>query len=245
MHEASLHESNSFVTLTYADEHLPENGSLQPRDFVLFMKRLREYIAPQRVRFFQCGEYGSKTRRPHYHALLFGYQFPDLVPWAKRGENQTWLSPTLSKLWKLGNTEVGSVTMQSAAYVARYVVDKFTGRDAELYYKCLDVDTGELIPIEPEYGTMSRRPGIGAEWFARFGGEVYPADSVIAGGAEVAPPKYYDKLYSRCDPVGAAALGVKRKRQRVARAEDNTDERLEVKEIVAVAKSNLMRRSEL
>jgi hypothetical protein len=38
---------------------------------------LRKKISPLKIRFFHCGEYGDKTRRPHYHALIFGYGFPD------------------------------------------------------------------------------------------------------------------------------------------------------------------------
>ena len=77
MHEASLHDENSFLTLTYSDENLPPGGSLHLPDFQNFMKRLRKSIAPKRVRFYHCGEYGDILSRPHYHALLFGYDFDD------------------------------------------------------------------------------------------------------------------------------------------------------------------------
>ena len=77
VHEKSLHEESSFVTLTYDDEHLPKNGSLVYRDFQLFMKRLRKEFAPTNIRFYMCGEYGETFSRPHYHACLFNCFFPD------------------------------------------------------------------------------------------------------------------------------------------------------------------------
>ena len=76
-HESSLHIYNCFITLTYDPEHLPDDGSLDIKHFQKFMKRLRDKLHPLRIRFFHCGEYGDKTRRPHYHALIFGYSFPD------------------------------------------------------------------------------------------------------------------------------------------------------------------------
>ena len=60
IHEASLYEANCFVTLTYDDDNLPLDGSLRPRDMVLFLKRLRKRFGPG-IRFFQCGEYGDKS----------------------------------------------------------------------------------------------------------------------------------------------------------------------------------------
>ena len=78
VHEAQLHSENSFITLTYNDDHIPRDGSLNKKHFQDFMKRLRKSIAPKKVRFYHCGEYGPKLLRPHYHAILFGHQFDDL-----------------------------------------------------------------------------------------------------------------------------------------------------------------------
>ena len=97
--EASLWTKNCFITLTYAPEHLPENGSLVKEHFTLFMKRLRKKYG-EGIRFFQCGEYGSKGDRPHYHACLFNFDFPDKQIW-KRSESGALLyrSSSLEKLW--------------------------------------------------------------------------------------------------------------------------------------------------
>ena len=60
MHEASMHMFNSFVTLTYDDDHLPEYNSLNYKHFQDFMKRLRK--SHNGVRFYMCGEYGEDFR---------------------------------------------------------------------------------------------------------------------------------------------------------------------------------------
>ena len=66
-----MHPHNAYITLTYNDDHLPANGSLQPRDLQLFWKRLRKARTPG-IRYYACGEYGDQTARPHYHAIIFG-----------------------------------------------------------------------------------------------------------------------------------------------------------------------------
>lgn len=243
LHEASLYEQNCFVTLTYAPEKLPAYGSLRKRDFQLFMKRLREYYADSRIRFFHCGEYGTLTKRPHYHAILFGFDFPDKYQWSVRRGFPVWRSPTLEKLWTEGASEIGSVTFESAAYVARYVVKKVTGEAAAEHYLRVDEETGECVRIESEYCTMSRRPGIGAEWYARFGKEVFPADSVVVRGALSPVPRFYGSLFELAAPEEYRRIKARRKRR--ARPEDSTPERLEVREICAVARLNTLKREDV
>lgn len=194
MHEASLHEDNSFLTLTYDDKHLPVGKTLVLSDFQNFMKRLRRSIAPKRVRFYHCGEYGEPTiengwiARPHYHALLFGHDFTDRTFFSKRGEFPVYTSRSLSNLWPLGFSVVGQVSFDSANYVARYVMKKLTG-DRKVEY-------GDR---KPEYSTMSRRPGIGRGWYDLYRGDVYPVDRVVVNGKETRPPKFYDRLFEKDD----------------------------------------------
>lgn len=233
MHEASLHEDNCFVTLTYKDEHLPKYGSLDKKAVPDFMKRLRKAIAPRKVRYFQCGEYGSKSGRPHYHLVLFGYDFPDKVKVESGKAYPEWVSATLERLWPFGRSLLGSVTFESAAYVSRYIVDKVTGDRAELHYEVLDPGTGELVQREPEHVTMSRRPGIGAGWFKRFGSEVFPSDEVIVRGARARPPRFYADMAARVDPEGVDA--VKRQRKRDWDKRENRPARLAVREQCALA----------
>lgn len=123
MHESSLHEFNSFITLTYAPKHLPPGGTLVLKHWQQFMYRLRKKYG-KGIRFFHCGEYGEKLGRPHYHAILFGLDFADKTKWKMRRGYQTWRSKSLEKLWPFGHSEIGSVTFESAAYVARYILKK-------------------------------------------------------------------------------------------------------------------------
>lgn len=203
MHEAQMHEKNCFLTLTYDDDRLPSDLSLQLEDFQLFMKRLRRGSTSP-LRFFHCGEYGcdepescvtpgcNHTARPHYHACLFGEDFTDdriHYKKTKRGD-VLYNSDRLTKDWGKGFAVIGDLTFESAAYVARYVLKKITGDEAESHYN----------GRKPEYTTMSRRPGIGATWYQRYKSEVYPSDSVVLRGQEMMPPPFYDKLLEKVDP---------------------------------------------
>lgn len=189
MHEAGLHDASCFVTLTYSEDKLPYRGSLEPKHFVDFMKRLRSRLGE--VRYFQCGEYGEQLSRPHHHALLFGLRFPDEV---RRGKTST--SALLEELWGHGYCVIGDVTFESAAYVARYALKKVVGAHALSHYG------GRL----PEYCTMSRRPGIGASFVDKYGPEVYRDDSVIVRGTECKPPRYYDERFARKRPRAMARV---------------------------------------
>lgn len=238
MHEASLHEDNSFITLTYDDKFLPPNGSLRKADFQKFMKRLRARNGGN-IRFFHAGEYGRRNHRPHYHALLFGFDFSDKIHWTNRNEIPVWRSDFLEQVWPFGQTEIGSVTFESAAYVARYMVSKFKGDadDVEIHY-AVPGEGGEIIgQMEPEYATMSRRPGIGKKWFDEYKEEVFLSDSIIVRGQEMKPPKYYDGQYELTNPQDWKA--VKGARKRARNLQDETDERLEVRQTVARARINL------
>lgn len=135
MLEVGQHAESSFVTLTYADEHLPANGSLDPESLTLFLKRLRKSIG--KFRYYAVGEYGDRTERPHYHLFLFG------VPLA--------LAVQVQECWRFGHIHAGTCTEHSASYIAGYVTKKLTNK--------LDP---ELRGRYPEFARMSLKPGIGA-----------------------------------------------------------------------------------
>lgn len=195
MHENQMHEESCFITLTMNDEYLKtrENPySLDKSEFQRFMKRLRKRYGKQ-VRYFHCGEYGEKNHRPHYHAIIFGMDFEDKELFKTRDEIRLYVSQTLSELWPHGFSTVGDVSYESAAYVARYVCKKIKGKDAEKHYIRWDPLTGEGIPIEPEYATMSRKPGIGKTWFDQYKSDVFPNDYVVMKKHKIRPPRFYDK----------------------------------------------------
>lgn len=244
VHEASLYNKNCFITLTYAPEHLPKTGSLDKRDFQLFMKRLRKKYGSG-VRYFHCGEYGERNRRPHYHACLFNFDFPDRDPFQCRKGIRLDVSKSLQELWPFGFSTVGDVTFESAAYVARYVLKKFSNPDqskVDSHYEFYD-DKGEYRgQLQPEYVTMSRRPGIGRPWFEKYPHDVYPSDRVVLRGREMRPPKYYDGIFQLEDPALFEEIQYKRRckaLQQVLRGEA-TFERLRARESIQIRKLDLL-----
>ena len=175
------------------------------------MKRLRKRFG-NGIRFFHCGEYGEKYGRPHYHAILFGIDFPDKEPWQNRNGFILYRSKILEEIWTCGYSSIGSVTFDSAAYVARYIMKKATGSLAvDKYFKGIDYETGEILLKKPEYTTMSRRPGIGKNWYDEFKGDAYPSDSIHMRGVSMKPPKFYDSLYQLESPEDFELLKSKRK----------------------------------
>jgi len=237
MHEASQWPNSVFVTLTYDDEHLPEDQSLDVSEFQRFMKRLRARREGEKIRYFHCGEYGDVTNRPHYHALLFNVDFPDRYQW----RSDTFRSAELDSLWTSGHSEFGAVTFESAAYVARYTLKKLSGQAAIEGYRRFHLRTGEEVTVAPEYATMSR--GVGRSWLEQYAGEVYPLDRVVSRGHEAKPPRYYDKQLAEVDPVLAAELRVLRSRD--FDWANSTEERLSVREVCAEARLNLFKRRAL
>lgn len=241
LHEKKLWRNNFFVTLTYNDENMPPGGSLCLRDVQLFMKRLRKAKDSSQanpVRFFLGGEYGEMNRRPHYHALLFNCDFPDRLIHGKneRGE-PLFVSEELAKLWSLGFVTLGEVTFDSAVYCAKYALKKFNLRvdataaeraEYEARYVVYDAD-GIVHERCPEFAVMSRRPGIGAGYYEKYGSEVRAHDNIVVDGRECRPPRFYDVRSAAVDPVGFERVKRRRKRLGVLARFDNTDMRLRVK----------------
>ena len=244
MHEASLHKGNSFLTLTYSNDFLPDKGQLDYSHFQKFMKRLRKRIHPVKPRFYMCGEYGETTSRPHFHACIFGFDFPDKRAFKRSGSGDVlYRSTLLEELWPFGQSLIGDVTFESAAYVARYVMKKVTGHNAQAHYERLDEYTGEVYSLVPEFTRMSLKPGIGAGWFDKYQSDVYPHDYVIVRGKETKPPKYYDRLYEKANPDAFEVLKFERESAARLNYLDNTDERLLVKETVKKAALKSFNRS--
>lgn len=188
-HEASLYEDNCFITLTYAPEHLPADGSLVPRDFTLFMKRLRKKYGDG-IRYYACGEYGERFARPHYHACLFNFNFDDRVLFKRSGQFSLYVSSILSELWPYGHSVVAGFSFETAAYVSRYVTKKVSGNRKDEHYN------GRV----PEFSRMSRKPGLGYDFFIKYYDDIVNYDHVVIRNGRVGlPPKYYDKLLAGCD----------------------------------------------
>lgn len=252
--------NNMFLTLTYDDDNLPPGRSVSRKTHQDFMKRLRKQ-AGRKLRFYMCGEYGqdeylqvpeNRTRlrlgpgRPHYHYLIFNHRFEDLELWTTHRGHDYFRSPTLEKLWPHGFSTVGNVTPETAAYTARYVLKKILG-DEELrtdHYSRLIPETGEWWPIEPEFALMSLKPGIGAEWFSKYGKtDVYDSgDYVVINGRKYQTPKYYDKLLEDLDERELVNVKKNRRINAENRKADNTWERLAVREEAQELKAQRLKR---
>lgn len=252
VHESKLYEDNAFVTLTYDDAHLPVDRGLRYEDFQLFMKRLRRRFCSRTIRFYMCGEYGEERDsrgkvtgglgRPHYHALLFNCRFDDQLYFKSSGGCTLYTSGVLGELWPLGNHLIGAVTFESAAYCARYCLERVNGPDAARHYEIVNSSSGEIVQRAPEFSRMSLRPGIGAPWLEKFMSDVYPRGEVVSRGRLAKSPRYYDVLFERSggDP---SVFQQMRYELAAKQAGDQTDERLQAKELVAIARLSQLHRS--
>lgn len=221
MLELSYHKDAWFVTLTYDNAHLPltfsqpdengevvELGTLCKRDVQLFMKRLRKNTG-QQLRFYLAGEYGSSSARPHYHCIIYGLHLPadDLIDTGRSMDGfRYYRSSIVEQAWSararghetddkypislIGMVCVAPVSWETCAYTARYVAKKLNGNLAEVYKR------NNLVP---EFSLMSRRPGIGLQYYLDHKDEIYDGDVIYLrtakGGRKIKPPRYYDMKF--------------------------------------------------
>ena len=268
MLELKYHDCACFITLTYDDDNLPmnqyvdENGEVQLKatlrktDFQEFMKRLRWHIAPKRIRFFSAGEYGGKTERPHYHAIIFGYDFPDKREWMRTKDGYIqYRSELLEKIWPFGFSMICEVNWNTCAYVSRYCTKKI-GAGRNIYYQTFN--------IEPEFNTMSRRPGLGRKYYDEHKDEVYiKSDEGVPhlqeiflsnnkGGLKISPPKYFDRLYEKDEPFHMDEIKARRKEiaeneldRKLRESGKSMREYLEVQEIYFKERVKSLRRDKI
>lgn len=181
--EASQFKDNCFVTLTYNNDNLPNPPDVSRREIQLFVKRLRKRLSPLKIRFFACGEYGSKFGRPHYHLIIFNWFPSDAVLFDTR--DKLYRSKLLECCWTKGFSSVGKVSFDSALYCAKYM-NKFQFIEA----KCWKRD----IPVIPPFVQMSNRPGIGFNSVYRCD---LKSDRIYRNGKSTKIPRYYLKVMER------------------------------------------------
>lgn len=186
------------------DEFYETNYTLDPDHLTKFMKDLRAHFQYHKdyngIRFFACGEYGDKGNRPHFHIIAFGLPLDDIYFWKDpkfKGCKPYLRSPTLEKLWKKGFVCIGDVSYKSCAYVARYVMKKQTGKNADIAYK----DRNLVAP----FVRMSRMPGIARDYYDSDRDKIYSYQHLNILGADgkpikTPPPSYYDRCLRVDDP---------------------------------------------
>jgi len=239
VHETQLHLDNSFITLTYNDEHLPQGSTLVLEDLQKFFKRLRKSLGKKKIRYFACGEYGDDNNRPHYHAIIFGHDFADKTQIPGQDPPQ-YISQNLESVWGKGFCQTTSVSFDAAAYVARYSLKKINGQLAKAHYESVCPTTGEIHDRTPEFIVMSRQNGgIGKAWLDRFKTDVYPEDFVVQKGRKLSVPRFYDKQLPENE---LQEYKLRRKTRALANSKNNTAARLKVRKAVLVSKLSLTQR---
>lgn len=178
---------NWFLTLTFDDRFCP--GKLDKKDVSDFLKRLRSYLGDG-VRFFACGELGTKSKRPHYHMILFNCELKDLYP-AEPTSNLC-CSKLINRIWPYGMHRLGPVTQETCNYVARYTAKKVGDKD------------GFLL--------MSRRPGIGFDYL-KANEHTLDLDYIplMVNGrlTRCKPPRYAERIFKDRDFTAAKELRVR------------------------------------
>lgn len=273
MYETKLHDQSWFVTLTYDDEHKPTmkeavnwdtgeifeengswNGTLQTEDLTKFIKDLRRYwkyhYDHDGIRFYACGEYGSETKRPHYHAIIFNLNLSeDMLKYKFTNEEHQAIyeCPIIEKIWGKGLIAVGNVTFSSCAYVARYITKKQTGEQSTDYY----LKQGQI----PEFIRMSRNPGIGYDYYQAKKDEIYATDEIIqttcrGRTVHLKPPKYFDRMYDIDYPEDMKRIkqqrkisGARAEKVKMKKTTFTIKEQLEAEEKTQLIKSKKLVRS--
>lgn len=218
MHEAKQHEKACFLTLTYDDDNLSKNGSLNKDHFSVFINDLRSrcnYYGKGKIKYFGCGEYGDESGRPHYHLALYGpfdVHTDDHERTEKeraRSGDRQFAHPDISAVWPYGLHRFSDLTFESAAYVARYILKKIQGELAPFAY-------GDRVA---EFQRQSN--GLGKGHIEQWLTDIYPSDHVVfPGRGSFLPPPYYDRLLEKVDP----SLFEKVKKKRAEAHEKMTSE---------------------
>lgn len=190
--EARMWLNSVFVTLTYDDEHMPEDFSIHKSEVQKFLKLVRKRVYPDTIRYFLCGEYGDSFGRPHYHLIIFNLDMFDervFSDWVKVAGGYV----VQCNCWDKGRVHVGYVTRASSSYVARYTMKKVNGKPKQWY-----IDKG----IEPEFVLMSLKPGIGLSFMEKYKEDILNHDAVYVDGIKFRVPRYYSKKLGLSDTIG-------------------------------------------
>lgn len=165
-----------FITLTYDDDNVPHGNnclSLCKTDFQKWMKRLRHHNQKngyQKLVYYGVGEYGKKTQRPHYHAIIYNLRHTDI-------------EEVVHKSWTLGFTKILPLKAGGIGYVLKYLrkqSQKNTNR-------------------EPEFSLCSKNIGANYinEQTIRFHNQSLDMCYYQKNESKFALPRYYkNKIYS-------------------------------------------------
>lgn len=181
-HEKKYHNYTFFLTLTYDDYHLPEDGQLKKKDVQDFILRLKELVD---FRYFLCGEYGGKGGRPHYHILIFTDDIEHF--WLVNTKAEKYATSLLvSSLWENGFHSIElNVQFATLKYVAKY----------------MQKSRMEDFPkdFQKPFLLMSHKPYIGLreddllKWYMQRNGD----DKFYIDGFPYSIPNFYNQVLQR------------------------------------------------
>lgn len=186
-HEAENWRDKCFLTLTY-DPEKHDDQNLVKKDLQDFLKRLRRFIEPDKIKYFASGEYGESERHhAHYHLIIFGLNMYDKRVFSEHHHNlarDIWY--VKCKAWDKGFVSVAPFNEARANYVAKYVIDKLNGREADKWYH------GRT----PEFCLTSQ--GLGLSWLKEHAPLLKEEGFIRQGKKRVPLPRYYqDKLFPK------------------------------------------------
>lgn len=191
MQEYKRCDSAQFVTLTYDTDHVPISPkgfmTLSKTDPQKFLKRLRKRNPDSKLKYYLCGEYGTKNMRPHYHLILFNARLDTIQP--------AW---SVNDVY-IGDVHYGEVNEASVGYTLKYM--------SKLKQIPLHANDDRL----KEFALMSK--GLGDNYLTEAMKEWHKADLTermylnLKDGKKIAMPRYYkDKIYdeNERDIIGAS-----------------------------------------
>lgn len=211
--EKEMSKNAWFLTLTYDDEHLPKNHQLSKEELDAFIKKLRNFyyhLGLKDIRYYACGEYGSKSARPHYHMIVYNFPltpmefslfsisppkecYKNKIVGTSFDKTPLYQFDFLNDLWQNGYVVVGEVTQASCAYVARYVNKKRLSGE-----KNKDLKEKGIVP---EFNCMSRMPGIGVPYYEENYDRILNSDlSVYIGRSMVTVGRSFEKWLEKNHP---------------------------------------------
>lgn len=202
MCETYTSSSAWFLTLTYDNDHM-DSLSLVKKDLQDFIKKVRDkvrsYDSDIKVRYFGCGEYGDRSGRRHYHLIMWNLPNllidPKIVSHSKG--NLLYNSELLNSIWSKGFVVLGSVTSESAQYVARYTLKKQGLKD----YEDLDIESPFLL--------MSTRPGIGFDYCMANRQKLTIDWKILIGHEYAHIPRYFMRILENDPVVGSRVVSHK------------------------------------
>ncbi len=196
--QSQISTSACFITLTYKDSPITPNGrqSLKKKDYQNFIKRLRKKLqydntisSKQSLKYYACGEYGTQTKRPHYHAIMFN------LP-------QSYIQDisTLTSLWGHGHVDIAPSTGATIRYVTKYIMKGGT----ELEKDIIDYTTGEILQESQddriqEFSLMSKKMGLNylTPQMIHYHKSTLNSFVTLSGGSATPLPRYFrDKIFT-------------------------------------------------